>query len=131
MKNFVNITGRIGNQLELKTINNNIVLNFSLAVNKKKKEMKDGQETYIDDTDWFSISAFNNIAELITKHFKRGDQIEITGELHQKKFKKDGEQRSVVEVLAKNLEFTGCLQKKNKDNLQDESLQENIDALPN
>lgn len=94
--NSVNLTGRLGKDPEIKTTNSGkSVTAFSVAV-------QDGK----DRTYWLPIVAWENTAEFICKYFHKGDGIEITGKLTERKYEdQGGNKRSVVEVVATNVGF--------------------------
>ena len=94
--NTVNLTGRLGKEPELKTTNSGkSVIAFSIAV-------QDGK----DRTYWLPIVAWEKTAEFISRFFRKGDGIEITGKLTERKYEdQNGNKRSVVEVVATNVGF--------------------------
>lgn len=94
--NSVNLTGRLGRDPELKTTNSGkSVTSFSLAV-------QDGK----DRTYWLPIVAWEKTADFICRYFRKGDGIEITGKVTERKYEdRDGNKRSVVEVVAMNVGF--------------------------
>ena len=102
--NGVHLTGRLGRDPELKTTNSGkSVTSISIAV-------QDGKyRTY-----WLPIVAWENTAEFICKYFHKGDGIEITGKVTERKHEdRDGNKRSVVEVVAMNVGFPSESRKNN------------------
>ena len=101
MFNLVVLTGRLTADPELKTTQNGVsVTSFSLAVNRNYKS---GEE---QETDFINIVAWRQTAELITKFFKKGSMIGIEGSIQTRKYKdKDGNNRTVFEVIANNIQF--------------------------
>lgn len=93
--NSVNLIGNIGNDLELKRTNGDKgVCNFNLAVGGYNR------------TDWISIVAWEKTAETICAHLKKGSKIGVTGSLRTRKYTdKDGNNRTVTEVVAENVSF--------------------------
>ena len=94
--NSVNLTGRLGRDPELKTTNSGkSVTSISIAV-------QDGK----DRTYWLPIVAWEKTADFICRYFRKGDGIEITGKVTERKYEdRDGNKRSVVEVVAMNVGF--------------------------
>lgn len=97
MTNLTILTGRITKDLELKQAGQTQVTNFSLAVDNSFKK---------DDTSFFDIVAFGKTAELLNNYCGKGSKILIEGNLKQDRFQdKEGNNRSVVRVIANRIEF--------------------------
>lgn len=97
MTNSTILTGRITKDLELKQAGQTQVTNFSLAVDNPFKR---------DDTSFFDIAAFGKTAQLLTDYCGKGSKILIEGNLKQDRFQdKEGNNRSVVRVIANRIEF--------------------------
>lgn len=97
MTNLTIITGRITKDLELKQAGQTQVTNFSMAVDNPYKR---------DDTSFFDIVAFGKTAELLNNYCGKGSKILIEGNLKQDRFQdKEGNNRSVVRVIANRIEF--------------------------
>lgn len=78
------------------------VVSFRIAVSRRFKT--EGQP----DADYFTIVAWRNTAEFIGKHFGKGDSILVCGQLQQRAYTdKEGNSRSVVEVVADEVSFAG------------------------
>ena len=102
MINSVVLMGRIVNDLELKTTQSGLsVVSFRIAVDRKYSK---GEK----QTDFFDIVAWRNHAEFICKYFRKGSLIALEGELQTRSYQtKDGANRTVTEVIVKNVSFTG------------------------
>jgi single-strand DNA-binding protein len=102
MINNVVLMGRIVNDLELKTTQSGLsVVSFRIAVDRKYSK---GEK----QTDFFDIVAWRNQAEFICRYFRKGSLIALEGELQTRSYQtKDGANRTVTEVLANNVSFTG------------------------
>ncbi|MCO4330291.1 single-stranded DNA-binding protein [Staphylococcus hyicus] len=97
MANSVILTGRITKDLELKPAGQTQVTNFSMAVDNPFKK---------DDASFFDIVAFGKTAELLNNYCGKGSKILIEGTLKQDRFQdKEGNNRSVVRVIANRVEF--------------------------
>ncbi|MDM8326528.1 single-stranded DNA-binding protein [Staphylococcus felis] len=97
MANSVILTGRITKDLELKQAGQTQVTNFSIAVDNPYKK---------DDTSFFEIVTFGKTAELLNNYCGKGSKILIEGNLKQDRFEdKNGNNRSVVRVIANRIEF--------------------------
>ena len=102
MINNVVLMGRIVNDLELKATQSGLsVVSFRIAVDRKYSK---GEK----QTDFFDIVAWRNHAEFICKYFRKGSLIALEGELQTRSYQtKDGANRTVTEVIVKNVSFTG------------------------
>lgn len=105
--NKVILGGRIARDPELKTTQSGLsVTQFSIAVNRKST--KDQQAP---QADFFNVTAWRNTAEFITKYFRKGSSICITGSLQTRSFTdKNGAKREVTEVLADEAYFVDSKQ---------------------
>lgn len=94
--NNVSLTGRITKDPELKTTpNGNSYLMFTIAVDRGYKD-KDGNK----NTDFLPCVAWNNQAEFISKYVKKGNLIEVTGQIQSRMYQnQQGENRVIIEVV--------------------------------
>ena len=88
---------------ELRYANNgNSVTNFRVASNSRRKNQQTGQ--WEDgDTTFLSVSAFGGLGENVAARFKKGQRVNITGQLKQREYEKDGQRRTVYEVTANSV----------------------------
>ena len=100
--NRVNLLGRITKDIELKETSNGVkYTRFSIAV---KRDLKDESGEY--GTDFFNVVAWRKTAEFISKYFKKGSRIAISGKLQQNIYTdKDGNERTSVEIVAEDIDF--------------------------
>lgn len=105
--NAVSLTGRLTDNVELKVTPNGVyVCTFTLAVRRPNVK---------DTTDFINCVAWRGTAEFISKYFSKGNKIEVTGVLTNRKYKdKDGNNRSVVEVVVNTAEFGESKQNEEK-----------------
>lgn len=96
--NKVILIGHLGKDPEIKTLaNGNKMATMSLATSKRWKD-KDGEKK--EKTSWHRIVVYNkNLAEIVEKYFRKGNCIYVEGELDQREYEKDGEKRTITEVL--------------------------------
>ena len=104
MLNRVILMGRLVSDPELKTTTSGIsVTSFRIAVDRSY--VKAGAER---QADFFDIVAWRNTAEFVCRNFSKGSLIAIDGQLQSRQYQaKDGTNRTVVEVVADNVSFTG------------------------
>ena len=88
---------------ELRYANNgNSVTNFRVASNSRRKNQQTGQ--WEDgDTTFLSVSAFGGLGENVAARFKKGQRVNIAGQLKQREYEKDGQRRTVYEVTANSV----------------------------
>ena len=99
--NRVMLIGRLTRDPELKyTPTGTAVANFSIANGRKFKDK--------EETSFFSVIAWGKLGELVCQYQKKGSQIAIEGRLQQRSWENDKcEKRSVVEIVAENVQFIG------------------------
>lgn len=104
MLNRVVIMGRLVAEPELKTTGSGIsVCSFCVAVDRNY--VKQGTER---QTDFINVVAWRQTAEFLCKYFSKGQLIALEGSLQSRTYQdKDGNNRSVTEVVADNVFFTG------------------------
>lgn len=107
MANGINntvIMGRICNDPELRTTQSNkSVTSFCVAVDRRFQSQ--GEEK---KTDFIDCVAWNNNADFISKWFKKGSMIAITGEIQTRNYEdKNGNKRKAVEVVVNQASFCG------------------------
>ncbi len=81
------------------TQNDSKVLNFSVANNRYN-----GNETV---TDFFNAVAWGKTAEFISKYFKTGQLIMISGTLVNENYEKDGVKYYTDKIVVNQAEFAG------------------------
>lgn len=98
--------------------NNKMVVNFTLAVNRRRQE----------ETDFFNIVAWNKTGEFVSKYFKKGIQVSVIGRLQNRDYEtKDGNKRIVTEVIAEEVYFADS----KKDNVNVGNNEEDNSFVPN
>lgn len=99
--NKVIIAGHITADPELKqTQGGTSVTNFSVAVNRRTKQ---GEE---QKTDFFNVIAWRNTAEFVSRYFRKGSSICVTGELQNRSWTDNqGNKRNVTEIVASECMF--------------------------
>ena len=103
MLNLIVLQGRLTADPELKTTPNGLsVTSFSIAVDRNYQNTSERQ------ADFIPIVAWRQTAEFICRNFTKGKMIIIEGELQSRKYTdKNGNNRTVLEVIANNVQFAG------------------------
>ena len=97
MLNRIDLMGRMVAKPEMKKAGEHQVCSFTLAVQRSRNR---------DKTDFIPCKAWDSIADLICKHFNKGDRIVIVGSLQNNSFTgADGTMRSFFEVETETFEF--------------------------
>lgn len=100
--NKVNLIGNLVKDPELRyTKQNTPVATYTIAINTKYGEKQ--------QTDYINISTWGKRAEFISKYFKKGQPIAITGRLKNKNYE-DGKgiKHYSMEVITEEIEFVGA-----------------------
>lgn len=112
--NSINITGRVTNDIELKTTQQGTsVCSFTVAVDRPAVK---------DKTDFIDCVAWRQKAEFLGKYFAKGDGIEITGVLTTRNYEdKSGNKRKAVEVVCDQVSFPKGKKRSDGDNSQQDN----------
>ena len=104
MINHIVLMGRLVADPELKTTTSGLsVTNFRIAVDRNYG--KNGDEK---KSDFIDIVCWRNTAEFVCRYFGKGSLIALEGQLQTRTYQaKDGSNRTVYEVVADNVSFTG------------------------
>lgn len=96
--NQVILMGRLTRDPELRTTpSGKNVCSFSLAVDRKF-----GQD---DGADFFDITAWDKLGELVNQYLGKGRRCLVQGRLSFRSWEQDGQKRSKVEVIAEDVTF--------------------------
>lgn len=99
--NHVYLIGNLTRDPEVKSTNAGIkVCNFSIAVNRRMKSNGEQQ------TDFFNIVAWRQLAELCEKYLSKGKKVAVSGSIQTRTYEaQDGSKRSAFDILADEVEF--------------------------
>ena len=105
MKNRVQLIGHVGQEPEVKTVNNKKVATLTIATNDFYFNEKGDK---VEQTEWHRITAWGKTAEIIEKYVTKGKEIAVEGKLtHRSYDDKDGNKRYVTEILVLELLLLG------------------------
>lgn len=100
MANRVIESGRLVKDVDFRTVGENSVARFTVAVDRKYK--KDGEQT----ADFISCVAWGKTAEFINKYFQKGSGIYLEGRLQTGSYTdKDGKKVYTTDVVVEQVEF--------------------------
>jgi single-strand DNA-binding protein len=102
--NYVMIVGNLTKDPVYRTTSNSTpVVNFSIASNRR---YRDRSNMWQEDVCYVGVVAWNKLAESCHQRLKKGSAVLIEGELQTRNWKsEDGNQRSVLEVKARRIQF--------------------------
>ena len=104
--NIIGLSGRLTRDPELRyTQSQKPVCRFRIAVPRPGTK---------DKTDFIDCIAWDKKAEFVSRYFRKGRRIEVSGILTSREYEKDGERRSITEVRADQVFFGDS--KKEEDN---------------
>jgi single-strand DNA-binding protein len=104
MLNKIMLIGNLGRDPELNvTSDGTPVTKFSLAVNRNTKTSTGERK---EETEWFNIVAWRQLAEICERYLHKGSKVYIEGRLTQRKYTdREGVQRTSVEVIANDMQM--------------------------
>ena len=103
--NHVLIIGNLGQDPEVKyTASGTMVVNVNIAVNEHYKDTNGEKQQRVN---WFRVTCFSRLGEIVSQYCKKGSKIGITGQLRQNTWtdKETGTNRSMVSILAREIEL--------------------------
>lgn len=114
--NKVIIVGNLGNDPEMRTMpNGDPVVKISVATSEEWADKQTGEKK--QNTEWHSIIAFRQLAEIMGKWLKKGSKVYIEGKLRTRKWQaQDGTDRYTTEIIADKLEMLSSSQGGNSNN---------------
>jgi len=91
------LIGRPGADPEMRNLNSNgKMARFRLAVNERRKN---ANREWVNDTQWFNMVAWGNLAERVENNVRKGMQMAIEGTLRNNEWTDDkGQRHSSTEV---------------------------------
>ena len=104
--NKVILTGNLARDPEVRyTQTGKAVVGFTIAVSRGWKNKTDNQQP---TADFFSVTAWDKLAEFCGKYLTKGSRILLEGRLQARSYEaQDGTKRNVVEIVANEIEFAG------------------------
>ena len=92
--------GNLTRDVECRTTQSGVkVANFTIAINRRVKSNGEQQ------TDFFNIVAWRQLAELCEKYLSKGKKVAVIGSIQTRTYEKDGVKRTAWDILADEVEF--------------------------
>lgn len=79
------------------------VATLGVAVNHRTKK----NDQFMDEASFFDVVVFGKQAENCADYLTKGRSVLVEGRLRQRRWEKDGQKRSKVEVVADRVQFMG------------------------
>lgn len=123
MLNHITIHGRLTADPELKQTQSGVsVCNFIVAVDRSYKNGEEKQ------TDFFTVVCWRGLADMVSKHFAKGKEILVSGEMQSRKWQdNDGNNRVSWKIQANTIDV--CGNKGNTNPITTNATQGNLDAV--
>jgi single-strand DNA-binding protein len=94
--NVVILSGNLASDVEVREFGEEKRLaTFRLAVDRGKDE----------EADFFRIAAWDRQAELCSDYLSKGRKVAVEGRLRRRTWEDEGQKKSIVEVVARRVEF--------------------------
>ncbi len=106
--NKVFLIGNLTRDPEMRSTQSGIpVCNFSIAVNRRFRNAQTGQQ----ETDFFNIVAWRQLAELCSRYLTKGRKVAVLGSIQTRTYEaQDGSKRSAFDIVADEVEFLSSQQ---------------------
>ena len=102
MYNKIILIGNLTKDPELKyTPQGTPVCNFRIAVNNRVKKDND----YVDQPLFIGVVTFGKRAESLGQYLAKGKGVVVEGRLQERRWESDGQQKSIMEVVASDIKF--------------------------
>lgn len=105
MLNHITIMGRLARDPELRRTGSGVaVASFTVGVERDFADSQSGKK----EMDWIECVAWRNTGEFVSKYFRKGNMIVVSGRLQIRSWTdKEGNKRKSAEIVADNCYFGG------------------------
>lgn len=107
IRNRVQLIGRLGNDPEVKSFDNNRKMaRLSIATSES---YKNGKGEKVTETHWHTIVVWGKLADKVESTLQKGEEVMVEGKLQHRQYTdKDGVKRSIFEVEAHDILLMGA-----------------------
>ena len=106
--NKVHLIGNLTKDPELRyTKQNTPVASYTIAVNTGYGELQ--------ETNYINITTWGKAGEFVSKYFKKGQSIALTGRLKNRNYESNGVKHYGMEVVTEDIEFVGSKKEEPKE----------------
>ncbi len=104
--NKVILVGTVGKDPEMKYMpSGDAMANISVATNESWKDRNTGEKK--ESTEWHRVVFFRQLADIVGKYVRKGQQIYIEGSLKTRSWEKDGQKHYSTEIIASDMQMLG------------------------
>ena len=104
--NKVILVGTVGKDPEMKYMpSGDAIANISVATNESWKDKSSGEKKEI--TEWHRVVFFRQLADIVGKYMRKGQQVYIEGSLKTRSWEKDGQKHYATEIIASDMQMLG------------------------
>ena len=108
--NQITIIGNLTKNPELRSTQDGTpVCGFTVAVNRPKSK-SDREANRDPGADFFNVSAWRGLGEVVAKYTQKGSKVAVTGRISLRTWEKDGKHGASLEVTAEDVEFLSSKQ---------------------
>ena len=100
------LTGRVGQDAELKQVNNTSMARFSLATSEVYKDKSGAKQ---EKTQWHNIVLWGALAENLAQYITKGKQLMVEGKVEYSSYEKDGVKMTSTQIKATEVVLLGSL----------------------
>ena len=102
--NKIILIGRLGRDPEMSYTPNGVAITkFSVAVSRFSKSQSGERQ---EDTDWYNVTAFRQLAETCNTYLKKGSKVYVEGRLAQRKYvDRNNVERVSIDVTLNEMEL--------------------------
>lgn len=104
--NKIMLMGNVGGEPDMQfTASGAAVARFRLAVNRRRGGAEGGERAQ-EQTEWFTVVAWNKLAETCNQYVTKGQRVYVEGRLETRTWEgRDGQKRTEVSVVASDVLF--------------------------
>ena len=104
--NKVILVGTVGKDPEMKYMpSGDAIANISVATNDSWKDKNTGEKK--ESTEWHRVVFFRQLADIVGKYLRKGQQVYIEGSLKTRSWEKDGQKHYATEIVASDMQMLG------------------------
>jgi single-strand DNA-binding protein len=105
MLNKIMLIGNLGRDPEMSyTPSGKAITKFSLAVSRRSRDRESGESR--DETQWFNIVAWDQLAERCTQYLHKGSKVYVEGRMTSRKYtNKDGIEVTAWEAVINDMQM--------------------------
>jgi len=104
--NKVILVGTAGKDPEVKYMpSGDAIANISVATSESWKDKNTGEKK--EATEWHKVVFYRQLAEIVEKYLRKGQQVYIEGSLKTRSWEKDGQKHYSTEIVASDMQMLG------------------------